>query len=857
LECLEERSLLTTFNIASGDVYGTQGLIWAIGQANNDRQADSIVLAPNSTYSLTTPLANSDDPTFGPNGLPVIYAGYSAATKLTIEGNGSTIRRFQASSTQPFRILYVASGANVTVQDLTVDGGLSTEGGGAGIRNQGGNLNLNNVTISNNIVNKVSGGPDAHGGGILTSSGSLTMNNVTMYHNQAVGGSGTQVGTGQGGALYAFNSTVTISGGNIHDNDASGGGGAQGADGGDGQGGGIYLEDALGGSLTLTNSTLTNNLAIGTPGNNGANGSDGKSYGTSSVDSDDGGAGTAGQAGGQGGNADGGGLFIDFGAVSLTNVQIAGNQALAGAGGNGGKGGDGGKGMTNTYLSNSGNGGPGGTAGDGGDGGYAAGGGLYLNQGSLTVLATNLSGNEAQAGSGGIGGAGGNGGNGGNSTNPSDYCKGGDGAKGGNGGSGGTAAGGGLAAESTFTLTNGALTQDYALAGAGGARGDAGRGGQGKPKDNQGISGSLSVDGIPGGGLGGGIYLGYATGGSYLANVTVAGNHATSGGGIFVDSSSLTLANDTLALNSATYGVGGLALKESQATLQNSLIAANVGYGYMDVDGSILSNGHNLIGEGSGLQGSASSSDQVGTLNQPLNPLLGTLGNHGGLVPTLSLLIGSPAIDAGSNSLAVDSLGQTLTSDARGVGFLRIQNGTVDIGAYEYHSPVVTNVHDNGPGSLRQAIADAGPGDIITFDPRLANRTIVLNSGELLLTGDVTLDAAAAPGLSITSIPQGSGNPGRVFEVTASATATLANLTIRDSFAATGGGILSYGYLTLLNDTIKGNGALEGGGLCEISGRVNLINTTITQNYAKYLGGGIYSTGDTLILRNSTIAGNQ
>lgn len=50
---------------------------------------------------------------------------------------------------------------------------------------------------------------------------------------------------------------------------------------------------------------------------------------------------------------------------------------------------------------------------------------------------------------------------------------------------------------------------------------------------------------------------------------------------------------------------------------------------------------------------------------------------------THALLVGSPAINAGSNALAVDQNGSPLTFDQRGAGFSRISGGSVDIGAFE------------------------------------------------------------------------------------------------------------------------------------------------------------------------------
>src|SRR5262249_19675567 len=52
---------------------------------------------------------------------------------------------------------------------------------------------------------------------------------------------------------------------------------------------------------------------------------------------------------------------------------------------------------------------------------------------------------------------------------------------------------------------------------------------------------------------------------------------------------------------------------------------------------------------------------------------------------TIALLPGGPAIDKGNNALAVDpTTHQPLATDQRGPGFLRIVNGTVDIGAFEF-----------------------------------------------------------------------------------------------------------------------------------------------------------------------------
>jgi hypothetical protein len=60
---------------------------------------------------------------------------------------------------------------------------------------------------------------------------------------------------------------------------------------------------------------------------------------------------------------------------------------------------------------------------------------------------------------------------------------------------------------------------------------------------------------------------------------------------------------------------------------------------------------------------------------------------------------------------------------------------------------VVTSLSDSGPGSLRQAIADAAPGSTITFG---VSGTLTLTSAELAISKDLTLSGPGAASLSIS-----------------------------------------------------------------------------------------------------------
>ena len=83
----------------------------------------------------------------------------------------------------------------------------------------------------------------------------------------------------------------------------------------------------------------------------------------------------------------------------------------------------------------------------------------------------------------------------------------------------------------------------------------------------------------------------------------------------------------------------------------------------------------------------------------------------------------------------------------------------------------VTSDSDSGPGSLRQAILDAQPGDVIDFASNLAGTTIRLTSGQLVVGNTLTIDGSTAPGVSV------SGNgASRVIRVTDTAHVRLVGL---------------------------------------------------------------------------------
>ncbi|MCA8997379.1 MAG: hypothetical protein KDA80_10335, partial [Planctomycetaceae bacterium] len=155
-------------------------------------------------------------------------------------------------------------------------------------------------------------------------------------------------------------------------------------------------------------------------------------------------------------------------------------------------------------------------------------------------------------------------------------------------------------------------------------------------------------------GRGGGIDFGGTT--FHLVNSTIANNAAGTGGGVYVvNTSDTVIRNATIAFNSSPSYGGGLASLQGvggQITLHNSLVIGNDGKDHYDnFYGSFLNaaSSFNLVGTGitGGLQNGVNG-NQTGLTAAAV--LESTLTNNGGPTPTLALLPGSPAIDAGDNA---------------------------------------------------------------------------------------------------------------------------------------------------------------------------------------------------------------
>ncbi|HLD44123.1 MAG TPA: choice-of-anchor Q domain-containing protein, partial [bacterium] len=189
--------------------------------------------------------------------------------------------------------------------------------------------------------------------------------------------------------------------------------------------------------------------------------------------------------------------------------------------------------------------------------------------------------------------------------------------------------------------------------------------------------------------FGGGLIVTNVGSTTTISNSTFSGNSATNGGGAIKNGGTMTIVNSTIAENNSdsdagditdTGSDGGAVYNTSMLTIKNTIIANNTGVASKSPDcfGDIASTGYNIVGnEENNCDVDAAVGDQLGTIDNPINPLLGALADNGGSTQTYALLTGSPAIDA------IPSTSCTLDEDQRGYDRPAVADQNCDIGAYE------------------------------------------------------------------------------------------------------------------------------------------------------------------------------
>src|SRR5947207_254113 len=157
----------------------------------------------------------------------------------------------------------------------------------------------------------------------------------------------------------------------------------------------------------------------------------------------------------------------------------------------------------------------------------------------------------------------------------------------------------------------------------------------------------------------------------------------------------------------------------------------------------------------------------------------------------------------------------------------------------------VNNKNDSGPGSLRQALADAHNEDTINFDSSLNGQTITLTSGELVVNKIVSINGPGPNNLAVDA-----NHASRVFHVSDGASAGISGLSIINGSASGlyGGGIYNdHSTLSVINCTLSGNSADAptggGGGIYNAGAITQLANTVFNASSIFRASGMIGSLG--------------
>lgn len=287
LESLEERRLLATFTVVTGNDSGTGvctagqcTLRDAIVAANANVGADEIRFAPTITGTIDL------DPVAG---------ALEISESASIIGPGDqTLTVHADTATIESRVIDIVAGnIDVDIEGLTLTGGrVLAEAGGAIRFLSAGTLTIRSSTISGNVAANAGGvysGADGH----IEVIDSAVSGNTAAY--------------GGGGALQNVDGNITVTASIIDSNQAYN------------SGGGIFSQ--FDGDITITNSEVTNNR-VTYPGYQGGG-----------VSSDGGNVTISGSTlTGNTSAGDGGGIYNNDGSVTITDSTINGNVAGYGGG---------------------------------------------------------------------------------------------------------------------------------------------------------------------------------------------------------------------------------------------------------------------------------------------------------------------------------------------------------------------------------------------------------------------------------------------------------------------------------------------------------------------------------------------
>ncbi|WP_147676031.1 T9SS type A sorting domain-containing protein [Algibacter pacificus] len=427
----------------------------------------------------------------------------------------------------------------------------------------------------------------------------------------------------------------------------------------------------------------------------------------------------------------------------------------------------------------------------------------------------------------------------------------------------------------------------------------------------------------------------YNNGNNKIFNCSIRSNHAVVGAGLVSYGGTLEIINTLFNSNATNNNGGAISAESGTINITNCTIAnnnSNNGGGVHFYNGSINAT-NTIFTNNSGTNGNINDDGPgTGTANYCLF-YNGTSGNNGNLPPNITgsnnientdplytndyqLNAYSPAIDAGSNT-AYTNAGGDLNNDLDLVGNPRINNSTIDIGAYEFQNYCINSSSDsiiyvdaNATGTndgrswtnaftdieTALAIQDCG----FTGEIRVAGGQTFKPSTSRLCTGGcssprdyyflIQNDIQIKGSYNVSNDTQDYSNPtilsGDVGVLDNNSdntlrvvvTTNLTNAALLDGFTITqgnangikqavingqsinnfnGGGMQNHGNPTISNFRFVNNSTTgKGGGMSNVSASPSIINTIFVGNSAKY-GGGLYNIGASPTIINTVFVENS
>jgi hypothetical protein len=345
---------------------------------------------------------------------------------------------------------------------------------------------------------------------------------------------------------------------------------------------------------------------------------------------------------------------------------------------------------------------------------------------------------------------------------------------------------------------------------------------------------------------GGAIFIN-AQGSGAIVNSTFSGNSAHDNGGAIANNGTVSVSFSTFSANSAPNG-NSVSATHNTLTLKADIFSNSTNC--LISGGSIVSDGHNLATDSSC---NLNATGDLPNTAPGLDP--SGLQNNSGSTQTIALLSSSAAVDT-IPTPCTNASGNSVSIDQRGV--TRPQGTNCDIGAFELQpssGTTVTNVNDSGNGSLRQAIANAQAGDTIDFNlsypATITLTTQILAGTDLRIDKNLTIRGPGASNLTV------SGNGGaQIFFITSGVTASISGLTLDNGKNDNGGAVGNNGTLNISDCVVSGSSSVQGAGINNQStGVLNISNSSISNNTASGIGGGIFNAG-TATITGGTLSGN-